>query len=796
MEQAEHLIGAISEGTAATTGEDFFRALVRHLTTVLHVRYAFVAGCLPNARARSLAFWKDGALGQTFEYDLAGTPCMEVVAGRACFHPTHLQRLFPKDGDLVGLKADSYHGVPVIDSARRVIGHLVVMDDRPMRQDPSRLAALETFAARAGAELERVRAYEDVQRLNRELAALAEINRAINRHLNRDDLFGALAGSLKTLVPTERYGIELPIDDGTHLQGHILSLPQEGAAPTEPTILPAAGTACDWVIQRQEWYVAPSCEEFRARFPVTFDVMSGQGMESLLALPLVSGGRSRGALFFMTSARNAYAHLSRAFLDQVAAAVAVALDNCLSHEALQRQSQEALAESEERFRDLFDEAPIAYVHEGLDSRFIRANRAAMRSLGITSDQVDGTYGRSFIPDTPDAQRRLREAFESVGRGTDTSGVVLELRRKDNGKPLWIQWWSKPDPSGAYTRTMFVDITERVLMEQEKARLEAQNTYLQEEIQADYNFEEVVGTSPALKRTLKQVGQVAPTGSTVLITGETGTGKELIARAVHNLSPRKARALVKVNCAAIPMGLIESELFGHEKGAFTGALTKKIGRFELADKGTIFLDEIGDLPLDLQAKLLRVLQEGEFERVGSAQTFKVDVRVIAATNRDLDQLAKTGQFRSDLFYRLKVFPIHVPPLRERQEDIPLLVQYFVQKFSTRLGKTIERVTQATLDQLKAYPWPGNIRELEHVIERAVIVSPGAMLEPGESPAGAGASPADVTTPTLEALERNHILVVLKQTGWRVSGKNGAADVLGLKPTTLEARMKKLGIERPA
>src|SRR5207249_979976 len=333
---------------------------------------------------------------------------------------------------------------------KRIIGHLVVFDDKPMPADPLALSVMETFAARAGAELERKQADEEMRRLRDELAArkLAEMEREKQR-----------------------------------------------------------------------------------------------------------------------------------ISDQL------------------QQAGKALTASEERFRDLFDEAPIAYVNEGLDSRFIRANRAAMRTLGIKPEEVIGTYGRSFVPDTPDAQRRLREAFESIGRGTDTSGVVLELRRKDNGKPIWIQWWSRPDPSGTYTRTMFVDITERVLMEREKARLEAQNTYLQEEIRSEHNFEEVIGTAPAIKKVLRAVEQVAATDATVLITGETGTGKELIARAIHNLSPRKQGVLVKVNCAAIPAGLIESELFGHEKGAFTGALARKIGRFELADRATIFLDEVGEIPVE-------------------------------------------------------------------------------------------------------------------------------------------------------------------------------------------------------
>jgi transcriptional regulator with GAF, ATPase, and Fis domain len=296
--------------------------------------------------------------------------------------------------------------------------------------------------------------------------------------------------------------------------------------------------------------------------------------------------------------------------------------------------------------------------------------------------------------------------------------------------------------------------------------------------------------------LKNVERVAPTDSTVLITGETGTGKELIARAIHNLSSRKTKPLVKVNCAAIPAGLIESELFGHEKGAFTGALARKIGRFELADKGTIFLDEIGELPLDLQSKLLRVLQEGEFERVGGSQTFTVNVRVIAATNRDLEQQVRAGQFRSDLYYRLNVFPIHVPPLREREGDIPLLVQFFVRKFTVQQGKKIKRIPERMMTALQRYHWPGNIRELEHVVERAVILSEGPELEPIEWLTAGGPQSRIDKVLTLEDLEREHIRTVLEQTNWRVSGEKGAAGLLGLKPTTLEARMKKLGLARPA
>ena len=328
----------------------------------------------------------------------------------------------------------------------------------------------------------------------------------------------------------------------------------------------------------------------------------------------------------------------------------------------------------------------------------------------------------------------------------------------------------------------------------KARLEEENIYLQEEIKTDYNFEEIIGGSRTLKKMLKAVESVATTDTTALLLGETGTGKELVARAIHHLSPRKHRTLIKVNCAALPAGLIESELFGHEKGAFTGALSRKIGRFELADGGTIFLDEIGDLPLDLQAKLLRVLQEGEFERVGASHTIKVNVRVIAATNRDLEKALQEDRFRADLYYRLNVFPIGIPSLRERKEDIPVLVQYFVMKYGTKLGKRIETIPQKTMDALRAYPWPGNVRELENVIERALVLSQGPQLELGEWLPKPRVTPTGARVPTLEELESEQIIKTLEMTGWRVSGEKGAAKLLGMKPTTLEARMKKLGIKR--
>jgi len=342
----------------------------------------------------------------------------------------------------------------------------------------------------------------------------------------------------------------------------------------------------------------------------------------------------------------------------------------------------------------------------------------------------------------------------------------------------------------------------------KARLERESVYLQEEIHREHNFTELVGNSPPLLALLRQVEQVAPTDSTVLVSGETGTGKELIARAIHGRSGRRDRALVKVNCSAISAGLVESELFGHIKGAFTGAIERRIGRFELADGGTIFLDEVGELPPETQVKLLRVLQEREFEPVGSSRTQPVNVRVIAATNRDLEEAVAGGRFRSDLFFRLNVFPLRVPPLRERREDIRLLVMFFLAQLARRLGKRINSVADETMERLTAYSWPGNIRELQNVVERGVILSAGSVLEidhtmfqirpSGDervSPATAPAvSPGSRPLPSLEEVERVHILAALEQSGWVIDGPRGAAAILKLHPNTLRSRMEKLGIKR--
>jgi transcriptional regulator with GAF, ATPase, and Fis domain len=355
-----------------------------------------------------------------------------------------------------------------------------------------------------------------------------------------------------------------------------------------------------------------------------------------------------------------------------------------------------------------------------------------------------------------------------------------------------------------------------MLERARAELQAQNHYLQEELKSVHNFEEIVGASSTLVKVLEKVRRVAPTDTTVLIWGETGTGKELIARATHSTSQRKDKPFVKVNCATLPPGLVESELFGHERGAFSGAIQKRIGRFELAKGGTIFLDEIGEMPLDVQVKLLRVLQEQEFERVGSSHSIRTDVRVIAATNRDLKTAMREGGFRPDLYYRLNVFPVELPPLRERRGDIPLLVAYFIQKYGPKVGRRVEGVEPETMRRLQEYPWPGNIRELENIVERALILSNAPILAvepeflavrplaPGGSVAAEGPwnsqeSPASERSggdadDKLETLQREHILRTLRASNWVIEGQRGAASKLGLKPATLRFRMKKLGIMR--
>jgi formate hydrogenlyase transcriptional activator len=494
----------------------------------------------------------------------------------------------------------------------------------------------------------------------------------------------------------------------------------------------------------------------------------------------------------------------------------------------EQRTEVALQESEERFRSTFENTPIGMAIAGLDFRVRQVNPAICRLLGYSKEELLATTILKIVH--PDDTERALKLAHGISQGEAENYQIEHRYLTKDGKIISGQFCIILNPysplEASYALATLRDYSDASQISKPPAAApehEIADLFLrvqqlkdqvqdedadQQEIPLAHDFDQIVGSSVALKQVLRQAQQVAPTDTAILILGETGTGKELLAQAIHSLSARHSRTLVKVNCAALPPTLIESELFGHEKGSFTGANVSRTGRFELAHGATIFLDEIGDLPLELQAKLLRVLQEGEFERLGSSRTIKVDVRLIAATNQDLEEAVRGSKFRADLFYRLNVFPIRMPALRERREDIPLLAHFFVEQISQRLGKRIEKIAREDLEALERYRWPGNIRELRNVIERAVIIAPNGRLQLRNSlrlnqamelspePVDAGRDKAQEARSTrLEEIEREHILWVLEQTYWRVEGKQGAAAILGLNPGTLRSRMRKLGIQRP-
>jgi len=460
-------------------------------------------------------------------------------------------------------------------------------------------------------------------------------------------------------------------------------------------------------------------------------------------------------------------------------------------------------ESETRYRVLFEEAGDGiFILE--NEKIVDCNQKVLTLFGCTREHLIGKTPFDFSPETqPNGTNSKFEAIKRLAAARAGKHQYFEWKHlRPNGALFDSEVSLKRIKlaSATYVQAIMRDVTIRKEaveeLEQMKNRLQEENIYLQEEIRIEHNFGEIIGRSQALKKVLSNVEKVASTRSSVLIMGETGTGKELIARAIHSISQRKDRPLVKINCAALPANLIESELFGHEKGAFTGAVARRAGRFELAHGGTIFLDEIGELPLELQSKLLRVLQDGEFERVGGSETFKVDVRIIAATNRDLEKSIDAGLFREDLFYRLNVFPIFLPSLRDRKEDIPILAAHFVMKYAPKDGKKIEAIPPNALSALNEYCWPGNVRELENIIERGVIISQGRWLKLGDWLPKKTAVRTEAEIATMEEVEKAHIMKTLKMTDGRVSGEKGAARILGLNPQTLYSRMKRLDITRKA
>jgi PAS domain S-box-containing protein len=517
--------------------------------------------------------------------------------------------------------------------------------------------------------------------------------------------------------------------------------------------------------------------------------LANEKILSFAGHPLVSGGEIVGVLAVFS--RGMLNEMDAAWLQIFAQLVAVAITNARAFDERQRAAEIAERHADE-LRQVIDVAPLQMFVWEADGSASFGNRAAKDYFRVEK-QLNPLKFLELVThpdDIQDFKVRLLEARNNE----EPFDHEARMRRYD-GEYRWFRYQSYPlrHADGTIARWCGIrtDIHDQK-MSQERAALETMA--LREEIDKASMFEEIVGASPALQAALTRVSRVAATNSTVLITGETGTGKELIARAIHKRSPRASRAFIGTNCAAIPRDLIPSELFGHEKGAFTGALQRRIGRFELADGGTIFLDEMGELPLDTQIALLRVLQEREFERVGGSQSIRVDTRVIAATNRDLEAAVDAGTFRSDLLYRINVFPIHVPALRERKEDIPLLVEYFVDRFSTSMGKRITKINRKSLAQLEAYPWPGNIRELQNVVERSVIVCDGDEFSVDESWISHTAAPSRPLNDSMATQEKDSIEAALAQAKGRVSGPTGAAARLGIPPSTLDSKIRALKIDK--
>jgi formate hydrogenlyase transcriptional activator len=673
---------------------------------------------------------------------------------------------------------------------------------------------------------------------------LLELSKAIASHRNVPELFHDIACRLKSLFDFQYLAVVL--HDGTQnaMRLHILETCEPTAWPT-PSEVPIEGSVAGWVWQNQQPLVVHDLDE-ETRFPATHK-LHDYAVRSLCVMPLTTARQQLGVLSIWSDRVGAYDQLDLEFAQLVTAQIAVAMENVFSFAEVQ-SAQQQLTRERDQLRLLLDVGNA--VVSTLDLRELLATVSAClrrvmsheyASLALyDSDKntlqihaLDFEGGGGFlqegltvrVEDAPsglalkkretllmtraDVEKIDSEFVRGVLSEGFQSGCFLPLIA--HGRPLGVLVVASSSQSTfpQSDADLLQPVANQIAIAVENVlgftqivdlanKLTEEKLYLEEEIRTEHNFEEIIGESDILKRVLQEVETVAATDATVLICGETGTGKELIARALHNLSSRRQRTLVRVNCGAIPTGLLESEMFGHEKGAFTGAIERRIGRFELANHGTIFLDEVEDIPLELQPKLLRVLQEQEFERLGNSRTIKVDVRVVAATNINLAEMVAEKKFRNDLFYRLNVVPITLPPLRERTEDIPLLVNFFAQKFTQRMKKPIERIPTETMAVLTGYSWPGNIRELQNLIERAVTLSRGSVLDVPLAELKQSAKLASDLNGagTLEAVEREHILRVLQDSNWVIGGPAGAASRLGLKRTTLNNRIRKLGITRPS
>jgi transcriptional regulator with GAF, ATPase, and Fis domain len=706
---------------------------------------------------------------------------------------------------------------------------------------------------------------------------LLHLNEAIATIRDKDQLFQIIARKLRLIFPFEMMGISIFDQELTNkrlfFKDYSNISPPEPAPGSLSVFTPIAGSPVELLVadpRVQHIELASYVRQYADFEP--FQRLMRQGIRYMTMVPMWLNGQLTGFLILSTIRPPAYSPADEQLLEKITSLVAVAVRNSLDFEEVARREQQrtlqlnvtnallSIKQREPLFRAIAEELAQAVPFDYFGIRVQRAGqRESFEGFAEFARPNDDPSGALLALD-PDRHRgnqsEINAMYQQVGGLLQAAGLYtgddfrqLAVRypamraaydehqvRAMLIVPIWqradgaaVLLLASPNPAG-FTPESLATVQALVpqvalalenlfafeQIEELKAQVEQERTYLIDEINTDRPADGLIGVSPALQQVRQRIAQVAGTDATVLITGETGTGKEVVARALHQASPRQGRALVKINCAALPAQLIESELFGHEKGAFTGAVERRIGKFELADGGTIFLDEVGELPLDLQAKLLRVLQEKEFERLGGNRVLRTDARVLAATNRVLEEEVRAGRFRADLYYRLNVFPIQLAPLRERPQDIEPLVQHYLVSLSKRLARPPRPIRPVDMAALLAYPWPGNIRELEHVLEQAIIVSQGAWLEFGgfaagpvlrallPSPAGAEqlASPTATATAdddqaplkTLREQERDHILLALRRTGGRVSGAQGAASILDINPKTLEARMKKLGIRR--
>ena len=679
-----------------------------------------------------------------------------------------------------------------------------------------------------------------------QLRLLMEVSEAVASNHELTALLRDLARRLPAVVPFEVIALFLH-DPGKDVM-RVTMLGTAEADRIPPGLEIPVDDSFSGLVFTSQQAVVVRTTELETRFPGSTSLLREIGVESFCVLPLTTSVRRLGAIGFGSLSIDAFSEAELGFLALVAKQVGVAVDNVLHHET-NRKTQVELSQERDRLKLLLDVNNAVLSHLGLDEMLaaIRDSLAGVIQndvcclllvdadtnryrchvlpvdgkvsveLGTVGDRLSCPGSVALVTRQPVVldEAAVRDMDSEISRRLLAAGlksfgsVPLVSRDRLLGTLSVFRQLEEPyapdemellgQVAGQVAIAVENSLAYREIAELEE-RLKKEKSYLEEEIRTTYNFDEIVGESPALKQALQQIEIVAPTDSTVFIHGETGTGKELMARAIHDLSHRRSRTFVKVNCAAIPTGLLESDLFGHEKGAFTGAIAQKIGRCELANGGTLFLDEVGEIPLELQPKFLRVLQEQEFERLGGTRTIRVDVRLVAATNRDLAAMVDARQFRSDLFYRLNVFPIISPPLRDRPADLERLVPYFTQKFARRMSKSITTIPTSTMAALSQYHWPGNIRELENFIERAVILTRGATLEAPltelkqRAPQGSAPDAAEVTT--LEDADREHIRRILQETNWQIGGPSGAAAKLGMKRTTLQSKMVKLGIRRPA